>query len=392
MHIGVLGCGALGGVIAAGLWEKAAAGRAAEDWQVTVINRNPRIAEAWAKGGLRVRALGGRASRGWAHAGQAAERIAHPALVGSPAESPRPFDLVVLTAKSAGLAEAARGLLPYLSDGGFLVTTQNGLIGLDLAGAAEGGAGAGEGAGGERPAPGRPAAAGPAGAAAGPLPVVPGTVLWGASMDEPGTYRVTARGPFILGEAGGGPASARLLLAADALSGVFPVLLSSNIRGVLWSKLAITASFTSLGAVTGLRFGELVRRADVRRLLLGIGMEVGRVAEAEGVRLEPLGGGLDLRRLLSAAGTGYPRWLRMTLMRLVGRRHRRTESSMLASLRRGRKTEAEFINGRVVRLAEKHGLDAPLNRAVCGLVAELEAGRRAPGLRNLEAFAPVRWG
>ena len=29
------------------------------------------------------------------------------------------------------------------------------------------------------------------------VPVLPGAVLWGASMEEPGLYRVTARGPGV---------------------------------------------------------------------------------------------------------------------------------------------------------------------------------------------------
>lgn len=210
----------------------------------------------------------------------------------------------------------------------------------------------------------------------------------GRPPDAVPSTRLPARSELPGAVHGATAGSARLERAAAVLSVVFPVRRSADIRGVLWSKLAITASFTTLGAISGLRFGELVRRADTRALLLAIGMEVGRVALAEGVRLEPLGGGLDMRRLLLEPG--YPRPVKDALMRLVGHRHRRTSSSMLAALRRGRRTEIDFINGRVARLAEAHGLDAPLNRRAAALVAELEAGRLSPAPANLEALGLPR--
>jgi 2-dehydropantoate 2-reductase len=56
---------------------------------------------------------------------------------------------------------------------------------------------------------------------------------------------------------------------------------------------------------------------------------------------------------------------------------------MLDSLRRGRPTEIDFLNGLVARGAEQAGLPAPWNRAVCQLVGEMERGRREPQEANL---------
>ena len=51
----------------------------------------------------------------------------------------------------------------------------------------------------------------------------------------------------------------------------------------------------------------------------------------------------------------------------------------------GRKTEVEYLNGELVRLAERLQRDAPVNRAIVELVHKAEAGApplapRAPGL------------
>jgi 2-dehydropantoate 2-reductase len=332
MNVLVVGCGSLGGVIAVRL-----AGR--KGLRVEVLNRNPRIAEAASGQGLRLRA-GGR----W--------HTARVPLAAAPLHPP--YDAVILAQKANGLEQTCRELLPALAPQGFFLTTQNGLVALELARSLGGGR------------------------------VVPGCVLWGASMTAPGVYRLTASGPFLL-PAGETPpqAAARALLAR-----AFPVRPCPDIAAALWSKLAISASFTSLGALSGMRFGRLAAAAESRRLILGIGEEVLRAARSQGVEPGALGGGLNVRRFLQPAEEGgYPPARKHLLLRLMGFKHRRTESSMLDSLRRGRPTELDFLNGLVARTAEQAGLPAPWNRAVCHLVGEIERGQREPGEANLAELA-----
>lgn len=332
MNVLVVGCGSLGGVIAVRL-----AGR--KGLRLEVLNRNPRIAEAASGQGLRLRA-GGR----W--------HTARVPLVTAPLHPP--YDAIILAQKANGLEQTCRELLPALAPRGFFLTTQNGLVALELA----------RSLGGER--------------------VVPGCVLWGASMTAPAVYRLTASGPFLL-QAGENPP---LNEARALLSQIFPVKLCPDIAAALWSKLAISASFTSLGAISGLRFGRLATAAESRRLILAIGEEVLRAARSQGVEPGALGGGLNVRRFLQpAAEGGYGPARKHLLLRLMGWKHRRTESSMLDSLRRGRPTEIDFLNGLVVRTAEQAGLPAPWNRAVCRLVAGLERGQLEPGESNLAELA-----
>src|SRR4030042_2069735 len=99
--------------------------------------------------------------------------------------------------------------------------------------------------------------------------VAPASVLWGASMTAPGVYRLTASGPFLL-QSGEAPPRSE---ARALLSQVFPVKPCPDIAAALWSKLAISASFTSLGAISGLRLRRLAAAPESRRLILAIGRE-----------------------------------------------------------------------------------------------------------------------
>jgi len=336
MKVAIVGCGSLGGTLAVKL-------AGAPGIELCVLNRNPQIAEAAARHGLRLESPGRR------------PRTARPPLSASLPPNITPLDAVILATKSVGLREVCASLLPALAPEGFFVTTQNGLVGLELA------------------------------EMLGPRRVIPGTVLWGASMLRPGVYRLTASGGFVLGDLHGSNENPVLRAAAGLLARAFPVRVSANIRGVLWSKLVFTASFTSLGALSGLRFGPLALRPEVRRAALAIGAEVRAAAGAQGIRLEPLVGGLDLRRLLEPGG--YPALLRHLYLLALGWKNRRTESSMLDSLRRGRPTEIDFINGMIAELGERQGFPAPWNRGLRELIGELEGGRQAPHPANLRRLA-----
>jgi 2-dehydropantoate 2-reductase len=65
---------------------------------------------------------------------------------------------------------------------------------------------------------------------------------------------------------------------------------------------------------------------------------------------------------------------------------RNARSSMWEDLRAGRPTEIDYLQGEIVRLAEKHRVAAPLNRRVIQLIKGAEeAGKGSPAL-SPEAF------
>jgi 2-dehydropantoate 2-reductase len=60
---------------------------------------------------------------------------------------------------------------------------------------------------------------------------------------------------------------------------------------------------------------------------------------------------------------------------------REARSSMWQDLHRGAPTEIDYLQGVIVRLAERHGLDVPLSRRVVALIRSAEAaGNGSPGL------------
>jgi 2-dehydropantoate 2-reductase len=212
-------------------------------------------------------------------------------------------------------------------------------------------------------------------------------VGWGATMRAPGICDMTSRGELVVGELDG-QKTPRVQQIKATLDAVSPTTVTTNIYGVLWSKLAINCVVTTLGVVTGQLLGEMLRQRPLRHLALVITSEVMDVAKAHDVSLEPVGGTLDLERLYlppdrRAGGLGFDLIARHAIMSIVGLKFRRLRSSMLQSLERGRRPEIDFMNGYVVARGKEKDVPVPVNEALTALVHEIEAGTRSIGAHNL---------
>ncbi|MCC6794759.1 MAG: 2-dehydropantoate 2-reductase [Candidatus Hydrogenedentes bacterium] len=258
------------------------------------------------------------------------------------AEASGVFDAAYLTMKALSVVEAAQNVAQYLSSDGYVVTFQNGIV---------------EDAVGDAIGIGR---------------VVSASVGWNGIMHAPGEYERTTPGDTFVGELNGS-VTPRVNAIAAALRHVGPVTISQNMRGVLWSKLAINCTVNSVGALTGETLGELLADARVRRIFLRTYSEVVDTAEAQGIRLERIAANPKLLYLPKTAGL-FTRYAKDIIARMLGRKYKSARSSTLQSLERGRKTEVDFLNGYVVEIASRVGVNAPMNRALARMINEIEVG------------------
>jgi 2-dehydropantoate 2-reductase len=96
---------------------------------------------------------------------------------------------------------------------------------------------------------------------------------------------------------------------------------------------------------------------------------------------------------------GSPDWLFRNLFMKAWKIDEKARSSMADDLAAGRKTEVDYINGELVRLAERLGTNAPVNRKVVELVRKAEGGAppwpplalRREGVRPLGASPRPIW-
>jgi 2-dehydropantoate 2-reductase len=218
----VLGCGAVGGTVAAGLVR--------DGHDVLACDADPAVVDAVGVRGLRVEGP--------------VEAFTVQIPIVTPSDLPERLDCPVLVAVKAHHTAAAAALLAGRLHGhGFAVSLQNGLTTPVLA------------------------------AAVGPERVVEAVVNFGADMTEPGVVLRGNRATFMVGEPDGRLSSRVRALAADIAGAVA----TGDILGYAWAKLAYGAVLAAT-AVSDLPIADVLDEPAYRPLLTELARQV--VAQA----------------------------------------------------------------------------------------------------------------
>ena len=205
--------------------------------------------------------------------------------------------------------------------------------------------------------------------------VAPGNVVRGAAKGG-AAYTV-----FRLGESHG-RITERATAIAEALSTADSTKVTTNLWGERWAKLAANAFENGMSVCTGMSGNEVARSEPHRRFQIRLASETIRVGQALGYALEPVVG-VDPERFARAA-EGHADDLahvEQVMLALAAKRADGQVASMGQDMRKGRRTEIDFINGYVVDRAAEIGRDVPANRAVRDLVRAVERGEAKPDPR-----------
>jgi 2-dehydropantoate 2-reductase len=355
MRILLLGCGGIGGIVAAELIRAAVRKDAALD--IDLVTGNAAIRDAVAQHGLRVRNLDGQE---WS---QATPRppVASLSELASAAGggAAGPYDLVLLCTKTTTLESALRDALPLLSGSAQVVLLQNGLPE-------------------ER-----------AEALVGPERVIGCVVGWGATLIEPGFSARTSRGGLQIGRRLPCTDDSALERVAVLLRSAFETRIVKDFAGVRWSKLAINCATSTLGAAGGDTLGRMLRQRFVRRLAFEIWAELVAVSRPTGVRLAKVAGTIDIEKLAITEAERQLKvgsaalFLKHALLFGIGLKFRRMRSSMAVAIERGRRPEIDYLNGEIVRRGEALGIATPVNRALVALIHDIVAGKARPSLNTV---------
>ncbi len=314
MKIAVIGAGAIGCLVAGYLKHQNA--------DVLLIGR-PESIKAVKENGLAVSGVRGNISVRI----EAAEKL------------DREADLVILAVKTqdvqTALKENAEGLRKAL-----LLTTQNGIRADHIAAQY-----------------------------VNPDRIVTSIVMFGATLLTAGTVVHNFEGSWILGSIFGKP-DEKLLSLKNTLDAVFPSVVAGDIKGMKYLKVFVNAN-NCIPAILGVSMQEAFAEPFISRVAVAIWKEGMDIVSRSGTHLEDLPDFpvLRLSRLTSipveeAAKIFSGIMTNLSKEPLYG--------SILQSIKRGRASEIDYINGEFVALAKDHDLNAPLNERLVAMVHQVE--------------------
>jgi 2-dehydropantoate 2-reductase len=148
--------------------------------------------------------------------------------------------------------------------------------------------------------------------------------------------------------------------------------LSHDMPGIAWGKLLINLN-NAVNALSGRPLLEEIRQRDYRRVFAAAMREGLHILDRAGIMPAKVG---DVGPRLMPLVIDSPDWLFNRVFIKRWKIDSKARSSMSDDLAQGRKTEVDYINGELVALADRLGVEAPINRKIVELVRAAEAGAR----------------
>lgn len=134
---------------------------------------------------------------------------------------------------------------------------------------------------------------------------------------------------------------------------------TQDVLKYIWAKVFYNAALNPLGAILGCCYGDLAEQPGTRETMNRIVREGFAVTQACGIeQFWP-----DAEAYLDAF---YSDMVPKTATHFP---------SMLRDIQQGRQTEIQALNGAIVRLGERHGIEVPTNRCITEMLEFLERSR-----------------
>ena len=335
MKIGILGVGAIGGVISGYL------ARAKHD--ITLIDLWPENVDHINNKGLKITPF-------------EEEFIVKPRAIhmGELSRIRPKFDIVILSLKSYDTAWASKFIEPHIAPGGFVVSAQNSINEDTIA------------------------------SVIGWPKVVGCVVTLGAGMYSAGHVERTSsieRPAFTLGEPSG-LVTKRLEQLSEIMSAGGITKTTTNLWGERWAKLCTNSMSNALAGLTGLKSAELRLNPEIRELSIQIAAELFNVGNARGVKIEKIG--LVPANLFPEALENDE--TRKNVEELIiesGKTIGTARPSLAQDLLKGRSTEADYLNGYIVNKGKEVNISTPVNQSIVDLTRQIENGLIQPSMSNV---------
>lgn len=202
--------------------------------------------------------------------------------------------------------------------------------------------------------------------------IISSVVMYNCEFLEPGkaSYsKLLSKTALLIGEPFG-VKGYRLQSLSELFNKALPTDISDDIRGAHWTKL-LWNLITAVPGVTGLSYQEGGQYPQIRELNINLwkeGLEVIKIAgmktaDVPGFPLSPLE---TMAKMPLSESSSMMKNIIESLGKIPAL------GSTLQSIRRGKRTEVDYLNGEIVNLGKKKGILTPVNSLIVALVHQVE--------------------
>jgi 2-dehydropantoate 2-reductase len=248
-------------------------------------------------------------------------------------------DLAILAVKTQDLEEALRANAKFL-DGAIILTAQNG-VRADIIVS-------------QLLAKGN---------------IISSIVMFGATYLEPGKVVHNFDRSWVIGRPLGSN-DEKVLTVRDVLTKAFYIVISDDMRGMKYLKVFVNSN-NCLPAILGASMQEAFADTDICKISIAIWKEGLAITDKASVQLSSLPE-FPVDNVMKLTSLPIEEAARIFSGIMTSLSKEPLYGSILQSIKRGRSSEIDYINGEFVRLAKENGLSAPLNEKLVDMVHTVE--------------------
>ncbi|MDP1853814.1 MAG: 2-dehydropantoate 2-reductase [Candidatus Omnitrophota bacterium] len=314
MRIIVIGAGAIGGVVAAYLKDKGC--------DVALIAKKEQ-AEAIKKSGLAIDGVRGKIN----------------VKIDADTKLNTPADLAILAVKTQDINEVVAQNEEFLKNS-IILTTQNGIRADEIVAQSIKGA-----------------------------DIISSIVMFGATHLDYGHITHNFEGGWIIGRSNG-KIDEKLKEVEQVLNRAFKTTISEQIKGMKWTKLFINLN-NCIPAVVGFSMQETFKEVEMAAISIQLLKEAFDITAKAGIKPVSLPE-FDIKRYVALANMPHDEAAKIFSNIMFNLSREPLYGSILQSIKRGKASEIDYINGEFVNLAKKNGISAPLNEKLTQMVHQVE--------------------
>jgi 2-dehydropantoate 2-reductase len=198
-------------------------------------------------------------------------------------------------------------------------------------------------------------------------------VMFGSTYLEPAKVVHNFEGSWIIGKAFD-KNDESVIKISQVLNKIFPVIVVEDIKGMKYLKIFVNAN-NCIPAILGKSMQEAFSDVEISQISIAIWKEGLEVINKSGINLTSLPD-FPLERLTKLTAMPIQEAAKIYSGIMMGLSKEPLYGSILQSIKRGKTSEIDYINGEFVRLAQTNGFEAPLNKKLVEMVHQVESSKK----------------
>jgi len=199
--------------------------------------------------------------------------------------------------------------------------------------------------------------------------IATGIVMFGGTLYPPNKVIHNFEGDLIIGNIFNREISS-FEKVKETLEKAFTVSRLDNMRGAKYLKVFINLN-NCIPAILGISMQEAFSDLELAELAIRLNKEAYEIVTKSGIELESLPT-YPKERLKGLVSMDISEAAKLFSTIMTSLSDKPLYGSILQIIKRGRKSEIDYINGEIVKLARKNNLGAPLNEKIVALVHKVE--------------------